>query len=179
MAELPKDRASIRSPASRDPGLGDGVTVQSVRSPRRLASTLVLVACLLVSGIATDHARAGAAATRRTEMLQLTNEDRADEHRRDLALDDRLSRYAMKHSLDMADAGTLFHSNDLAAKLKGRDWSMGGENVGVASSLDDLQAAFMGSKPHRDNILCEGYDHTAIGVVQSDGNLWVTVIFYG
>jgi uncharacterized protein YkwD len=79
----------------------------------------------------------------------------------------------------MADAGELFHTGDLAAKLRGLRWSVGGENVGVAPSLDDLQDAFMASKPHRSNILREGYDHTAIGVVQSDGNFWVTVIFYG
>ncbi len=37
----------------------------------------------------------------------------------------------------------------------------------------------MGSKTHRRNILRNGYDHAAIGIVKSDGNLWVTVIFYG
>ena len=56
---------------------------------------------------------------------------------------------------------------------------MGGENVGVGSSLTDLQAAFMASKVHRQNILQEGYDHAAVGVYESDGAFWVTVIFYG
>jgi uncharacterized protein YkwD len=79
----------------------------------------------------------------------------------------------------MADAGYLYHSEDLTDVLDGVDWSMGGENVGVSSTLDDLQAAFMASKPHRKNILQEGFDHVALGVVKSDGNLWVTVIFYG
>ena len=37
----------------------------------------------------------------------------------------------------------------------------------------------MASRPHRRNILREAFDHTAIGVVESDGKLWVTVIFYG
>jgi uncharacterized protein YkwD len=79
----------------------------------------------------------------------------------------------------MAEAGQLFHTKDVAGKLGQRDWSMWGENVGYASSLTDVQAAFMGSTPHRKNILRSGFDHTAIGVVESDGNLWVTVIFYG
>lgn len=148
------------------------------RRRTRIAAVLLLCLSLLLSGIATDHARAGNAATRRAEMFQLTNEARDDKSRDALKLDARLSRYAVKHSREMARMGYLFHTEDLAARLKG-DWSMGGENVGVGSSLTDLQAAFMGSKPHRRNILRAGYDHTAIGVVQSDGTLWVTVIFYG
>ncbi|MGH2589347.1 MAG: CAP domain-containing protein [Actinomycetota bacterium] len=147
------------------------------RSRTRIAAVLLLCLWLLLS-IATDHALAGQPAKRRAEMLQLTNEARDDKSRDALKLDSRLSRYAVKHSREMANKGYLFHTEDLAARLKG-DWSMGGENVGVGSSLTDLQAAFMGSKPHRRNVLRAGYDHTAIGVVQSDGSLWVTVIFYG
>jgi uncharacterized protein YkwD len=155
------------------------VTVRFARSPRELASALLLAGCLLVSGIASDQARADTAATHRAEMLQLINGDRADRHRDLLVLDERLSRYAKRHSRDMAEAGTLFHTGDLAAKLKGRDWSMGGENVGVGSSLTNIEAAFMGSRLHRRNILQRRFDHVAIGVVKSDGNIWVTVIFYG
>ncbi|HZD18896.1 MAG TPA: CAP domain-containing protein [Actinomycetota bacterium] len=151
----------------------------TARVRHRIAVVLLLVLPLLLSGIATDHARAGAAARNRERMLQLTNEVRTDRNRRALELDAELSRYALKHSRDMAEAGSLFHTEDLAARLKGRDWTMGGENVGVASSLSDLLAAFMGSKPHRRNILRRGFDHAAIGVVKSDGSLWVTVIFYG
>jgi len=149
------------------------------RSRHRVAVVLLLVLPLLLSGVATDHARAGAVARNRDRMLQLTNEVRTDRDRQVLELDSQLSRYALRHSRAMAEAGYLFHTGDLAARLKGRDWSMGGENVGVGSSLDDLFAAFMGSKFHRKNILRRGFDHAAIGVVKSDGNLWVTVIFYG
>lgn len=148
------------------------------RSRTRIAAVLLLCLSLLLSGIATDHARAGHAAKRRAEMLQLTNEARDHKDRDALKLDTKLSRYAIKHSREMAKKGYLFHTEDLADRLKG-DWSMGGENVGVGSSLTDLQAAFMGSKPHRRNVLRPGYEHTAIGVVQSDGSLWVTLIFYG
>jgi uncharacterized protein YkwD len=79
----------------------------------------------------------------------------------------------------MAEEGELFHSEDLRGVLDGVEWSLGGENVGVGSSLSDLQAAFMASKPHRRNILQKGFDHVALGVVKSGGNFWVTVIFYG
>lgn len=139
----------------------------------------VLVLALLAPGIATDHARAAASESRTDQMLALTNEARATHGKAALGLNAKLSRYATRHSRQMANAGTLFHTEDLADKLSGLDWSMGGENVGVGPSLTDLQEAFMGSKTHRRNILRNGYDHAAIGVVKSDGNLWVTVIFYG
>jgi uncharacterized protein YkwD len=155
------------------------MTQAMVRSRSRIAAVLLLSVSLLLSGIATDHARAGEVARNRAEMLRLTNEARDRNDVAALELDRQLSRYAVRHSRAMAEAGELFHTKNLAAKLKGRTWSAGGENVGVAASLEDLQAAFMASKPHRANILDEDYAHTAIGVVQSDGRFWVTVIFYG
>jgi uncharacterized protein YkwD len=148
-------------------------------SRTRIAAVLLLCSSLLLSGIATDHARAGETASDRAQMLRITNRARENNDREALALDRALSKYALRHSRRMAEEGELFHTADLADKLKGLNWSMGGENVGYGSSLDDVQAAFMGSKAHRDNILCDVYDHTAIGVVQSDGSFWVTVIFYG
>lgn len=149
------------------------------RSRSRIAAVLLVCASMLLSGFATDLARAGETADNRELMLRLTNEARSDHHRDLLELDRDLSRYALAHSREMARDGELSHSADLAAVLGGRDWSMGGENVGVADSLADLHAAFMGSEPHRKNVLRAAYDHTAIGVVKSDGSFWVTVIFYG
>jgi uncharacterized protein YkwD len=149
------------------------------RSASRTAAVLLLCVLLLGSGFATDHARADEAGRDRAEMLQLTNQAREMKHRDALALDRQLSRYALRHSRAMAAGDELFHTGDLAAVLGGRDWSIGGENVGVATALGELQAAFMASRLHRRNILREAFDHTAIGVVESDGKLWVTVIFYG
>jgi uncharacterized protein YkwD len=151
-----------------------------VRSRRGGAAVALLLSLILLSsGIWTDQARAAGAKKPRKEMLSLTNEARSDHRKSDLALDAKLSRYASKHSRAMARKGTLFHTADLASKLKGLDWSMGGENVGVGSSIEDVQAAFMASKDHRRNILQKAYDHAAIGIVESAGVIWVTVIFYG
>ena len=147
------------------------------RNRRQVALVFLLAAVLVSSGIAITPAHAG---TRlRSQIVQLTNDDRADKDRSALELDLQLSRYAKKHSQDMADAGEIFHTDDLAAKLKGNDWSAGGENVGIGPNLQDLEAVFMASTPHRQNILNREFDHVAIGVVESDGNFWVTVIFYG
>lgn len=117
----------------------------------------------------------------RRTMLGLTNEDRAAHERQDLHFAARLARYAKDHSQAMARKGYLFHSSEeeLRDALKGYDWGIGGENVGVGGSLESLEDAFMASKLHRQNILREEYRHAAIGIVREDGRIWITVIFYG
>jgi uncharacterized protein YkwD len=143
----------------------------------RMALVFLLAAVLVSSGIAITPAHAGTGL--RGQMAPLINDDRVDRDRSALKLDLELSRYARRHSQDMADAGALFHTSDLAAKLKGKHWSIAGENVGVAPNLQDLEEMFMASTPHRRNILNRRFDHFAVGVVESHGNFWVTVIFYG
>jgi uncharacterized protein YkwD len=147
------------------------------RNRMRIALVLLLFLPLLL-GPRTE-ASAGGSARYRARMLELVNDVRDRNDRRLLRVDRQLSRYAIRHSQQMADTGYLFHTTDLASKLDGRNWSIGGENVGFASSLRAVMGAFMDSPPHRRNILRRGYDHTAIGVVKSDGSLWVTTIFYG
>ena len=155
------------------------MTISASRNRHRSALVFLLVAALLATGVVFAPSQADAADTRRARMVRLTNDDREARDRRALDLDALLSRYAKRHSRDMAEAGQIFHTEDLAAKLRGRDWSIAGENVGMGTSLDGLEEAFMASKPHRRNILRRDYDDVAVGVVESDGNLWVTVIFYG
>lgn len=149
------------------------------RMRRRTALVSVLVAAFLLQVLAIDPSRAGDTLQSRAEMLQLTNEDRADSDRDALRLNDRLSRYARRHSREMAERGELFHTPDLVDRLSGVNWSIGAENVGVGPSLEGLEDAFMASRPHRENILRSRFRRTAIGVVESNGSFWVTVIFYG
>ena len=148
-------------------------------SRRQVALVFLLAAALFTTGIVSDPARAGTTHRSRGEMLTLTNDDREAKHRRAVDLNLQLSRYAKRHSQAMADRGELFHTANLAAKLDGLDWTIGGENVGVGPDLAGLESAFMASDPHRKNILRRGFYETAIGVVESNGNYWVTVIFYG
>ena len=149
------------------------------RSRRQVAIVFLLAAVLFASGIVTDPVRAGASAPPRGEMFRLTNDDREARDRHDLDLNARLSRYAKRHSRKMAERGELFHTPNLADKLGGLDWSIGGENVGMGPDLPSLEDAFMASTPHRKNILRRGFRDAAVGVYESDGSFWVTVIFYG
>ena len=149
------------------------------RRTRAVAVVVLVVVGLLASSLV-GSASAGRT-TRREHLFHLTNDARIDHHRRRVALVDRLSHYAKRHSQAMADRGYLFHSDSavLQRMLAPYHWSIGGENVGVGGSVESLQDAFMASKEHRENILRSAFDHTAIGFVRQGGSLWVTVIFYG
>jgi uncharacterized protein YkwD len=140
---------------------------------------LALLMVLVAQGVSADRTSASTDHRRRAHMLSLTNDDRAQHDKAALRLNAVLSRYATHHSRQMATKGYLFHTADLNSKLKGLDWSIGGENVGVGSTLDGLESEFMRSTPHRRNILRTGFDHAAVGVIRSNGSFWVTIIFYG
>jgi uncharacterized protein YkwD len=155
------------------------VAISVSRSRRQVALVFLLAAALFATGIVIDPVRAGASAPPRGVMFGLTNDDREARHRHDLELNGRLSRYAKRHSRAMAERGELFHTPNLAEKLSGLNWTIGGENVGMGPDLPSLESAFMASTPHRKNILRRGFDDAAVGVYESDGSFWVTVIFYG
>jgi uncharacterized protein YkwD len=142
-----------------------------------LLGALLALALVGVGPAANAEERFG----RRRQMLALTNADRAERDRRHLRFAARLSRYARHHSEAMARRGFIFHSSEdqVRSALEGYGWSLAGENVGVGSSLESLELAFMGSPLHRQNILRPTFQHAAVGVVLADGHYWVTVIFYG
>jgi len=140
------------------------------------AIVAALLAAFLVVGLVPT---ADAQTTARHTMLALTNEDRTDREVAGLELNIRLSRVAKRHSREMADAGSIYHSSNLTGALAPYDWSIGGENVGSGGSLESLEKAFMASTAHRKNILRKSFDHVGIGVVKRDGTYWVTLIFYG
>lgn len=145
------------------------------------AAIALLLAGLLVVGTVPGGADAAERSGRRVYMVSLTNEDRAEHDRRALRFQAQVSRYAKHHSRVMARRGYIFHSTEeqLRNALGNVDWSIGGENVGVGGTLESLQRAFMASRLHRQNILRKTYNHMAVGIVNADDSIWITVIFYG
>lgn len=148
---------------------------------RPLAVVAFLLAVLLVVALVPSDTNAEERHGRRRQMLSLTNDDRRHHERKALDFATAISDYAKAHSRAMAREGYLFHSTEgkLRNLLDGRNWSIAGENVGVGSTLESLEDAFMDSKKHRENILRREFFHAAVGVVREGGRLWVTVIFYG
>ena len=113
------------------------------------------------------------------QVLSLLNGYRSENGLSALEVAGDATAKAQQHSGDMAAQGTLFHSSDLAAGIQ-PGWSILGENVGVGSTPDELQAMFEASGPHRDNMLNGGYNQVGIGVTQGgDGRLYVTQFFVG
>ena len=151
----------------------------SGRRPLRVVA--FVLAALLVVAFVTSDTNAEERHGRRRQMLSLTNDDRRHHERKALDFATAISDYAKAHSRAMAREGYLFHSTEerLRNLLDGRNWSIAGENVGVGSTLESLEDAFMDSKKHRENILRREFLHAAVGVVRQGGRLWVTVIFYG
>ena len=144
-----------------------------------------LLAAFLACAVAGSLLLAGAqpalaTTTPRGQMLSLTNQSRADHHVPRLKLNTRLSKMATRHSRQMAQQNTLFHTANIPAELRHWHWSVWGENVGMTTdTLPTLEDAFMNSPVHRENILNKRFTHVGIGVAHINGAYWVTVTFYG
>jgi len=144
---------------------------------------VVALAAALAMGAPAQPGFAGARSEARasgTELKALINTARSARHISALHLDRHVSRYAFKHSRQMAAKQKLFHTRNLARPLKGTGWHLAGENVGEGATVGAIHQAFMHSPDHRANILEPGYDRVAVGVYSdADETVWVTVIFYG
>jgi uncharacterized protein YkwD len=120
--------------------------------------------------------------TPRARMYKATNNSRLNNSVRKVDIHWTMSKLARKHSIAMANKGSIFHtSNPSSFYLKGVNWSTWGENVGVTGgTIAGIQEAFMNSSAHRANILNRGFRRVAVGTYRDDnGYLWVTIFFYG
>ena len=113
-------------------------------------------------------------------MLQLVNGERANAGVPALRLNGGAASVARAWSAYMAQNG-MSHNPDLGGDLDraGVAWRTIAENVGYGSSVDQVHSMFMGSGGHRSNILSGSYRQVGIGVVQSGGRVWVTIVFVG
>jgi uncharacterized protein YkwD len=152
------------------------------RTPKRLSRIALTVALATgLSSLGSTAADAGTL-TLRGRMYRATNTSRTNHAVRRVDIHYELSKLARRHSIAMANRGSIFHtSNPAAYYLDGIRWSTWGENVGVTpGTVSDLEQAFMSSEVHRANILNRGFRRVAVGTYRdADGWLWVTVFFYG
>lgn len=108
-------------------------------------------------------------------MQSLINNERSSRGLVSLSFDSGVYGIAAQHSQEMADAGRIFHNDNLPNEVNG--WTLLGENVGRGPSIDSVHTAFMNSAVHRSQILDPGYRAVATGVASSGGDLYVTEIF--
>jgi uncharacterized protein YkwD len=94
-----------------------------------------------------------------------------------LRLDRHLSKAARRHTTEMVNKDTLYHTPSDKLRNRVTKWTILGENVGVGGSIDSLHQAFMNSPAHKANIIYSPFKHVGVGTNWEDGRLWVTVIF--
>jgi cysteine-rich secretory family protein len=110
-------------------------------------------------------------------FVDRTNAERAQRGLGVMAVNQDLVAMARRQSQRMADAGTIFHNQNLAADGP-KGWKLLGENVGVGPSCGSLHEAFMNSEHHRDNILEPRFNYVGMGVVVSGGStIYITEQF--
>jgi hypothetical protein len=110
-----------------------------------------------------------------------TNASRTSDGLPALALNAQLNAVAQAWADRLAAADVLSHNPALRNQVS--DWSVLGENVGMAGDVPTVQGAFMASPPHRANILDPRYTQMGVGsatsIYPSCGCkvLWVVVDF--
>ena len=76
----------------------------------------------------------------------------------------------------MADAGTIFHSASLPSGVS-PGWQLIGENVAMAGSIPQAEAALEASPPHRENLLNPYFTEMGIGAIQRGNLIFVAQVF--
>lgn len=137
------------------------------------------VAVLTLVAISLNAGPAAATSDREQALHDLINQARTSKSLGDLRLSDRLSKIARAHSADMADGAKVLYHSCLTCRLDSWEWSIAGENVGVAGTIGRVHRLFMQSPSHRANVLRSPFRTVGVGVVEKDGRLWVTEIFLG
>jgi uncharacterized protein YkwD len=138
-----------------------------------------LVLGVLLAFLAATMATPAAAGTYRGEMFSLINKARSNHGVHKVKLNIDLSQAARHHSRRMADLGYVFHTPNIAGKLKDVSWSISGETIAMAHKLKRVRKLWMKSPAHRDILLNNKFDWVGVGVVHQGGWFWVTAIFYG
>jgi len=141
---------------------------------RSLALSFLTLALVAATTTLIGPSPASAATTRESRLIAKINATRVAHGLRPLQIRSDLMTAAKRHTRSMADTQTLFHTasfNGLCC------WSLMAENVGYGFSVSGLHQQFMGSAPHRANILNPQLRQVGVGIVSSGGALWVTEVF--
>jgi len=142
------------------------------RLPRAALTVLVV---LTAGGIHLSSDTAFASAAETTQYLSRLNAERVQHGMSPVSLRPDLTAIAQSWAEHMANTQLLAHNPNLTRTAS--NWEVLGENVGVGPTVDDIDAAFMSSPTHRDNILEPRYTEVGIGSVDTSDRIWITVDF--
>ena len=138
---------------------------------RGLLTAAAVGAALLTGVVGASSAAASDAGT----FVSSINAARRSAGVAPLSSNGTLSSVARSWAASMAASQHLAHNPRLTSQVSG--WKVLGENVGTGGSATAIHAAFMGSAPHRANILSSRYTQVGVGVATGGGRLWVVEVF--
>ena len=118
-----------------------------------------------------------------TQVVQIVNQHRAAAGLPALAVNTKLTAAAQSHSADQAARRTMTHTGANGSNpgqrmtAAGYVWRAWGENVAAGQrSATDVMSAWMGSAPHKANILSANVTEIGVAAVaSSDGTLYWTM----
>jgi hypothetical protein len=154
------------------------MTTLRVRRPARWVAALSLTVTALMGSAAFASS---ASASPAGDLGTATNTARISAGLAPLTVNAQLSTVAQAWANKLAAAGTLSHNPALQTLVT--NWTVLGENVGMAGDVPTVQNAFMHSPEHKANILDPRYTQMGVGSATSIypscgcAVLWVVVDF--
>lgn len=117
------------------------------------------------------------------QIVNLINQARTQHGLTPLAVDDRLTEAARKHTELMVRHAALSHQLEgepapqTRVNNEGVSSDAQGENVDLNQTVAGAHDALMHSPPHRANILDPDYNAIGVGVIRAGDKVWVTEDF--
>jgi hypothetical protein len=110
--------------------------------------------------------------------LAVANKSRSGQRLRTLTAHNVAKDKAQRWAAHLASIGRLEHSGGgTSVDTSGLSgWCSVGENVGWGSSIESIQAAFMNSATHRNNLL-GNWTHMGVGVAKRGNSYYITQLF--
>ena len=142
---------------------------QLSQTPRRavVAATMVALVSLVLAACQPDNG-----GTNYTAINSL----RASVAVPELARTGELDVKAQAQADRMAKRGAIYHSTNMAAGVS-PGWSLIGENVASAGSVEAAEAALEASPPHYENLTNPAFNQVGIGVTVKNGVYYVVQVF--
>ena len=146
---------------------------------RKRMPALTAGAFLALSPILVAAQPASALSAEEQYLVDSINAARAAQGLAPLTYSEQLSVLAERHSLEMSNAGSLFHTTNLGSSVGTvyPNWTRVGENVGRGATIEEINAALLASPSHAANIYGD-FNLLGVGVYTNPGGvMWVTETF--
>ncbi|MGH9564965.1 MAG: CAP domain-containing protein [Candidatus Angelobacter sp.] len=146
-------------------------------------SLLLLAAAMCHAQAQSSPSSPSASPTAQRQIFELLNQERERAGLKNLKWDERVAQAAAQHAKLLAANHQLSHQFAGEAGVPerlgaaGARFTFSGENIATADSPEEVHGALMASPGHRANILSTRYNAAGIGVVESQGHLFVAQDF--